>query len=140
MPDKPRVHAIGGIFFRSNNPEASRNWYKRHLGLNVDEYGTNFVWREEQAPQNRGYTQWSAFEHDTTYFGSADQQFMLNYRVDDLETLVEVLREDGVKIVGEIMHEAYGKFAHVIDGDGRRVELWEPIDTEYKKMLDGVTK
>lgn len=134
-----RVHGIGGVFFRSNNPEATRNWYSRHLGLTVDAYGTNFAWRRTRAPEKKGYTLWSPFKKDTDYFGFEGQQFMINYRVDNLEALVAELKRSGVQIVDEIDQEPCGKFVHIVDNDGRRVELWEPIDDEYEKMLEAVT-
>lgn len=133
----PKARAIGGVFFRCEDPEATRGWYERNLGLAVDAYGTNFAWRHHHAPDQIGHTQWSPFKADTDYFGDASQQFMVNYRVDDLETLVANLRQNGVTIVDEIQIEPYGKFIHIVDNDGRRVELWEPIDTEYNKMVEG---
>ena len=137
---QPRVRAIGGVFFRSADPEATRSWYSQHLGLDVDAFGTNFAWRQEDAPERRGHTQWTPFPSDTSYFGASDQQYMINYRVDDLDALIEKLREEGVQIDGDLQCEKFGKFIHVIDSDGRRVELWEPLDDEYEKILDGVTK
>jgi len=117
MDRKPGVRAVGGIFFRSSNPKSSREWYQRHLGLKTDEYGTNFAWRQDQDPEHRGFTQWSAFKQDTQYFGEHEQQFMINYRVDDLESLVAELRKDGIEIVDDIQHETYGKFVHIVDCD-----------------------
>lgn len=137
---KPRARAIGGVFFRSANPEETRNWYARHLGLAIDAYGTNFAWRHKDEPDKAGYSQWSPFEADTDYFGDREQQFMINYRVENLDLLLEQFRNDGVEIVGDIQVEAFGRFVHIIDNDGRRVELWEPIDAEYEKILNGVTK
>ncbi|MFT7587791.1 MAG: putative enzyme related to lactoylglutathione lyase [Cellvibrionaceae bacterium] len=136
----PKVRAIGGVFFRSENPEETRNWYANHLGLTVDAYGSNFAWRHKDEPEKLGHTQWSPFEADTDYFGKPEQQYMINYRVDDLEALVETLRSEGVKIVGEMVQESFGKFIHIIDNEGRRVELWEPVEDEYEKIVDGVTK
>jgi catechol 2,3-dioxygenase-like lactoylglutathione lyase family enzyme len=133
------VRAIGGVFFRSSDPGRTREWYRRHLGLRTDAYGTNFAWRHAGNPERSGYTQWSPFAGDTAYFGDQDQQFMINYRVDDLEGLLAQLRADGVEVVGDVQQEPYGKFAHIVDVDGRRVELWEPVDDEYERMLDGVT-
>ena len=135
-----RVRGIGGVFFKSADSAATRAWYAKHLGLATDDYGTNFVWRQADAPDQAGHTQWSPFKRDTAYFGDADQQFMINYRVDDLAALVARLRAEGVEIVDEIQTESYGKFVHIVDNDGRRVELWEPVDEEYAAMLDGVTK
>ena len=138
--DKARVRAIGGVFFRSPDPEKTREWYSRHLGLQVDAYGTNFAWRDHDAPEHIGHTQWSPMPESTDYLGDRGQQFMVNYRVDDLDGLLDALRQSGVEIVGEIQEEPYGRFVHVIDNDGRRVELWEPNDEEYRKIVDGVTR
>ncbi len=134
-----RVRAIGGIFFRSTDPQRTREWYQRHLGLLTDATGTNFAWRHFDDASRPGFSQWSPFSHDTRYFGKQDQQFMINYRVEDLEGLLTELRSEGVSIVGDVQREPYGSFAHIIDIDGRMVELWEPIDSEYEKMLEGVT-
>ncbi|MFK7803817.1 MAG: VOC family protein [Anaerolineae bacterium] len=138
--DKPRVRAIGGVFFRSADPEKTREWYGRHLGLSTDSFGTNFAWRHKDEPEKAGYSQWSAFDAETEYFGKREQQFMINYRVDHLDLLIEKLKADGVEFVGEMQQEAFGRFVHIIDNDGRRVELWEPIDDEYEKILNGITK
>jgi predicted enzyme related to lactoylglutathione lyase len=140
QPTKLRARALGGIFFRASDPAATRAWYQRHLGLQVDSYGTNFAWRHHDQPEQVGHTQWSPFKADTDYFGSADQQFMINYRVDDLDGLLEDLKRDGVVVVGEVQQESYGKFAHIIDNEGRRVELWEPDDAEYQKIVEGQTR
>ena len=135
-----RVRAIGGIFFRSRDPAKTREWYQRHLGLQTDSTGTNFAWRRADESSRFGFSQWAPFPEDTAYFGASDQQFMVNYRVDDLDTLLAGLRAEGVTIVGDVQLTPYGKFAHVVDIDGRRVELWEPVDSQYEKILDGVTK
>lgn len=133
-----RATGIGGVFFRSKDPSATRDWYAKHLGLNIDpSYGTSFEWRQADDGEKKGYTAWSPFANDTDYFGAADQQYMVNYRVADLEKLIETLRAEGVEVVKEIQSFPYGKFAHIVDGDGRRVELWEPHDGEYEKILEG---
>lgn len=137
---KSKVKAIGGVFFRSADPQQTRDWYARHLGLAVDAYGTNFAWRSKDEPEKSGYTQWSVFKEDTAYFGESGQQYMINYRVENLDALIDTLRQEGVEIVDEVTQESFGKFVHIIDNDGRRVELWEPIDEEYEKILEGVTK
>ena len=135
-----RVTGIGGVFFRSPDPAATRAWYAQHLGRGIDEYGSNFRWRSHAEPDQTAFTQWSAFPYDTDYFGDDRQEAMINYRVDDLDALLERLSEAGVEIVGEMQIEPFGRFQHVVDGDGRRVELWEPIDTEYTKIVDGITE
>jgi predicted enzyme related to lactoylglutathione lyase len=143
MADKQgRVRGIGGVFFRSQDPQATCAWYEQHLGLKVDAYGTNFEWRQADSTANEpsAYTQWSPFKESTDYFGEAGQQYMINYRVDDLDALLETLRKSGVKIAGSIHEEPFGRFVHIIDGDGRRLELWEPVDASYADIVDGVTR
>lgn len=139
-PSAGRVTGIGGIFFRSDDPEATRQWYATHLGLDVDDAGTNFTWRSDTDPDERGHTLWSPFASDSDYFGSADQQAMVNYRVDDLDAVLDRLRDAGVEIVGETQVEPFGRFQHVIDGDGRRIELWEPVTSEYEKIEGATTR
>lgn len=135
-----KATSIGGIFFRSRGPEKTKVWYQKHLGLNIGEYGTNFEWRHAEQPDQKGFTLWSPFARDTDYFGASDQDFMLNFRVDDLEALVEELRAEGVKITDDIATYDYGKFVHIIDADGRQIELWEPNDDYYDKMIEARTK
>ena len=133
-----RVTGIGGVFFKVKDTEKTRQWYRDHLGFNIDQYGTNFEWRQADEGTLKGFTQWSPFKEDSDYF---EQEFMINYRVTDLDGLIEELREKGVTIVDEIESQDFGKFVHIIDGDGSKVELWEPNDEEYDKMLgEGRTK
>ncbi|MEO0405586.1 MAG: VOC family protein, partial [Bacteroidota bacterium] len=134
-----RVTGIGGVFFRSNNPEALRAWYGKHLGLGVDSYGTNFEWRQAADSTKKGFTQWSPFHHATPYFGDSSQQYMINYRVQDLEHLLLHLSEEGVVVVDEMQTTEYGKFIHILDLEGNKVELWEPIDEEYELLVEGRT-
>jgi len=135
-----RVTGIGGIFFKTRDPEGTKRWYERHLGINLDPtYGTSFEWRHVDDPETKGFTAWSPFPADTTYFEPSRKEFMVNYRVADLERLIAVLREEGVEVVGEIHTFEYGKFAHVLDPEGNKVELWEPVDEAYDKMVEGKT-
>jgi predicted enzyme related to lactoylglutathione lyase len=110
------------------------------LGLNTDEYGTSFEWRISDEPERRGFTQWSPFTEKTKYFAPSEKQFMINYRVDDLENLVKLLKEEGVTVLDEIETFDYGKFVHIMDPEGNKIELWEPYDTDYDKMVVGRTK
>jgi predicted enzyme related to lactoylglutathione lyase len=135
-----RVTAIGGIFFKCKNPEAQQQWYAQHLGINMDKYGTSFEWRHSDEKEKKGFSVWSPFPHDTDYFGNPAQQYMVNYRVENLEQLVVELKKEGVAIVDEIEAFEYGKFVHILDGEGNQVELWEANDEEYAKMLNAVTK
>jgi predicted enzyme related to lactoylglutathione lyase len=135
-----KVTGIGGIFFKCKDPEKVKEWYSKHLGMNTDKYGTNFEWRQADDPSKYGFTQWSPFSASTTYFEPSDKDFMINYRVQNLEVLVNELKKEGVTIVDNIETYEYGKFLHILDNEGNKIELWEPVDTEYNKIVDGRTK
>jgi predicted enzyme related to lactoylglutathione lyase len=135
-----RVTSIGGIFFKCKNPDQMKEWYSNHLGFQTDEYGTNFEWRQANAPDSKGFSQWSPFKHDTKYFLPSEKDFMINYRVENLEWLVEQLKKEGVTILDEIEEFEYGKFIHIIDPEGNKIELWQPNDEEYDKIVGGRTK
>ncbi len=135
-----RVTAIGGIFFKCKNPEAQQDWYAQHLGINMDKFGSSFEWRHSDDKEKKGYSAWSPFTNDTDYFGDPSQQYMINYRVENLEALVVQLKTEGVTIVDEMEIYEYGKFIHILDGEGNRVELWEANDEVYGKMMNAVTK
>ncbi len=135
-----RATSIGGVFFKCKDPQAQMDWYATHLGIAMDKYGTSFQWRAADDKEKLGHTAWSPFEENTDYFGAASQQYMINYRVENLEALVEQLRKEGVTIVDDIEVFEYGKFVHILDLEGNRVELWEPKDEVYGKMLNAVTK
>jgi catechol 2,3-dioxygenase-like lactoylglutathione lyase family enzyme len=125
-----RVTGIGGVFFRSQDPEGLSRWYEEHLSFpDSIEGSTIFRWREVD-PEREAITVWGAFNSDTDYFGPSGQQWMLNYRVDDLDGVLEQLREAGVEIDDVKGTEEYefGRFAWIVDPDGNRVELWEPAD------------
>jgi len=135
-----RVTGIGGIFFKTQDPDAMKAWYERHLGINLDpSYGTSFEWRQAGDAERKGFTAWSPFPADTDYFAPSEKDFMVNYRVADLDGLLDLLRQEGVEVVGEVHRFDYGKFAHVLDPEGNKVELWEPFDEAYGKMVDGKT-
>lgn len=134
-----KVTGIGGIFFKSEDPEASRNWYAEHLGLVTNEYGSLFEFRHSDEPEKKGYLQWSPFDKNTEYFKPYQGEFMLNFRVENMESLVEELKTQGVTICDEIATYEYGKFVHILDNEGRKVELWEPIDSSFTKEYDGKT-
>jgi predicted enzyme related to lactoylglutathione lyase len=135
-----RVTAIGGVFFKCENAAAQKEWYAKHLGIVMDDYGSSFEWRQADNKEAKGYTAWSTFAADSDYFGNPRQQYMINYRVDDLTALVQQLKEEGVTIVDEMEIFEYGKFIHILDAEGNRVELWEANDEQYGKMLNAVTK
>jgi len=121
-----KVTGIGGIFFKCANVDATKDWYQKHLGINHDEYGHTFWNRDVENPDDKTSQQWSPFKKDTDYFEPSKQEFMINYRVENLDALLENLKADGVQLIGEPQNFDYGKFAWIIDQDGRKVELWEP--------------
>jgi predicted enzyme related to lactoylglutathione lyase len=135
-----RVTSIGGIFFKCVNPELIREWYGKHLGISTDQYGTSFEWRKSEAPEEKGYTAWSPMKMDTKYFDPSPKEFMINYRVENLAALVEVLKSEGVNVVDDIETFEYGSFVHIMDPEGNKIELWEANDIDYEKMLNVVTK
>lgn len=135
-----KVTGIGGLFFKCKDPEKVKEWYSKHLGLNMDQYGTSFEWREGDDPTKYGFTQWSAFSDSTNYFDPSVKEFMINYRVQDLENLVTELRNEGVTILDSIESYDYGKFVHILDNEGNKIELWEPVDAEYDKIVNARTK
>ena len=134
-----RVTGIGGVFFKCKDPKAVNEWYKTHLGLNTDQYGSTFEWRQGEDANKKGFTQWSPFSEGTTYFAPSEKEFMINYRVENLEALVVELRSAGVTIVDEMETFDYGKFIHILDPEGNKIELWEPVDETYDDMVEGRT-
>jgi lactoylglutathione lyase len=102
-------------------------WYARHLGLPVAEYGTLFKWRDADNPNQERTTVWATFGKDTDYFAPSAKEFMINYRVEQLEELVEQLKRDGITMVDEITVYEQGKFVHILDPEGNKIELWEEI-------------
>jgi predicted enzyme related to lactoylglutathione lyase len=129
-----KVTGIGGIFFKCKDPAKMNEWYKTHLGLNTNKYGTVFEWRQGGDSTKKGFTQWSPFNEKTKYFEPSTKDFMINYRVENIESLVSRLKKDGVAITDTIETVAYGKFVHILDIEGNKVELWEPNDIEYEKL------
>lgn len=135
-----KVTGIGGIFFKCKDPAKMKEWYSKHLGLNTDEYGTSFEWHQGEDSTKKGFTQWSPFSDKTKYFEPSQKDYMINYRVHDLVALVEELKKEGVEITDTIESYEYGKFVHILDAEGNKIELWEPIDEEYEKLAEGTTK
>lgn len=140
MKNTPKVTGIGGIFFKCENPDKIKEWYKANLGLNTDQYGTSLEWRQGADPTKYGFTQWSPFNANTKYFEPSEKQFMINYRVENIEALVEELKKNGVTVVDSIETYDYGKFVHILDNENNKIELWEPNDEEYDKIVEGRTK
>lgn len=127
---KKRVTGIGGLFFKTKDPNKSKDWYQKHLGFNTDDYGCTFWWKDKGG--NKCSTQWSPFKEDTEYFNPSKKDFMFNYRVDNLEGLLTILKDEGVTIVGKMETYDYGKFGWILDNDSNKIELWEPIDSTFQ--------
>lgn len=125
-----RVTGLGGIFFKADDPKKLQTWYEEHLGLPKLEDGSiAFTWRDADRPEKTGMTVWSAFKKSSTYFEPTTAPFMINYRVDDLDALLAVLRAEGVWIDEKREDAVYGRFAWIRDPEGNRIELWEPPKT-----------
>ena len=121
-----RVTGIGGIFFKARQPDRLKEWYGRHLGIQSDEWGAMFRWREADNTQRRGYTVWAPFKRDTDYFAPSAAPYMINYRVDNLDALLAALREEGVVVEDHMEETEQGRFAWIMDPEGNKIELWEP--------------
>jgi len=129
-----KVTGIGGIFFKSKNPKELRAWYQKNLGLNTNQYGAVFEWRQGADTSKKGFTQWSPFNEKTKYFEPSSKDFMINYRVENLEALVAELKQNGVTILDTLETVDYGKFIHILDAENNKIELWEPNDLKYEKL------
>lgn len=139
MEKEPKVTGIGGVFFKTADPEATKDWYRSNLGLVTDQWGSPFEFRNTNNPEEINYLQWSPFQKDTTYFEPSAKEFMINYRVQNIEGLIEKLRAAGVTICDELEEFEYGKFIHIMDLDGNKIELWEPVDQVFTDLLQGKT-
>ncbi len=131
---KRRVTGIGGVFFKSEDPEATKQWYQQHLGIESGKWGGTFEWYKAEDPTKKGFTAWGPFSNTTKYFNPSEKESMINYRVENLEELLKTLKEEGVEVVGEMESFEYGKFGWIMDPNGYKIELWEPNDEEYEKM------
>jgi predicted enzyme related to lactoylglutathione lyase len=122
-----RVTGIGGIFFKSKDPKALGEWYRIHLGIQVEEWGgAGFRWVTPLNPSGIGTTIWNPFTQDTQYFAPSTAPFMINYRVDDLHALLAQLQSQGCNVDSKVEESEYGKFAWIVDPDGNKLELWQP--------------
>jgi predicted enzyme related to lactoylglutathione lyase len=128
--EQPRVTGIGGIFFFCENPEQTREWYRKNLGVDTNAYGATFASRNMERPEEVNKLQWSPFKTGSSYFAPSKKEFMINYRVQHIEALVSQLKSNCVTILDEIASYDYGKFVHILDEDGNKIELWEPVDSK----------
>ena len=121
-----RILGIGGIFFKSAQQDHLSNWYREKMGIEHDQFGAMFKWRSMEEPPQENLTIWSIFPSSSDYFAPSQASFMINYIVDDLDALLEKLRNGGVEIDAKREAFDYGRFAWVYDPDGNKIELWEP--------------
>jgi predicted enzyme related to lactoylglutathione lyase len=136
----PKVTGLGGIFFMCEDPEKTKAWYAENLGLEVNQWGSSFEFRNAHRPEEINYLQWSAFKNTSTHFHPSQKEYMINYRVQNIEGLVANLRANGVTILDDIETYDYGKFVHIMDADGQKIELWEPVDSVFTAMGLKTTK
>lgn len=123
----PKVTGIGGVFFFSENQKETKEWYAKNLGFDVNEWGSTFESRDFNNPDKINAVQWSPFKKGDEYFSPSKKDFMINYTVQNIEGLVNQLKENGVTVLDEIATYDYGKFVHIMDAEGNKIELWEPI-------------
>ena len=124
---EPKVIGIGGILFKSKNPEKTKEWYQENLGLPTDQWGTMFKSRDIDKPDQVNYLQWSPFDKKTDYFDPSKKEFMINYRVQNIKEFVKVLKDKEITVLDEITeYDGIGKFVHILDPEGNKIELWEP--------------
>jgi len=123
----PKVTGIGGIFFYSDNTKETKEWYTKNLGIEINDWGSSsFESRDINKPDEINSLQWSPFKKGDEYFSPSKKEFMINYRVQNIEGLVSKLKENGVTILDDIATYDYGKFVHIMDAEGNKIELWEP--------------
>ena len=127
----PKVTGIGGIFFYSDNLKVTKEWYTKNLGIEINDWGSSsFESRNLNKPEEINSLQWKPFKKGDEYFSPSKKDFMINYQVQNLEGLVNKLKENGVTILDSIATYDFGKFLHIMDTEGNKIELWEPINTD----------
>ena len=136
----PGVTGIGGIFFFTDNPKETREWYAGNLGLAITDYGSTFEFRNANKPEETNYLQWSPFKTGSDYFSPSKKEFMINYSVRNIEGLVRNLKKNGVMVVDKIETYEYGKFVHIMDPFGNKIELWEPVEGRLSQTGGKTTK
>ncbi|WP_347156742.1 VOC family protein [Pontibacter chitinilyticus] len=132
----PKVTGVGGIFFLSENPEETMAWYRKNLGLETNAYGSTFESRNVSRPEEINQLQWSPFKKGSDYFAPSKKDFMINYRVQNIQGLVNKLQQNGETILDEIQTFEYGKFVHILDSEGNKIELWEPTGSADEKATE----
>ena len=139
MEEKNKVTGIGGVFFKCEDPKAMREWYRDRLGIATDEYGGVFEWRQANNPKMAGFTAFSTFSKESDYFNPSESQFMINFRVNDLEGILADLKSQGIEQIGDVQDFDYGRFAWILDPEGNKIELWEPIDKVFSEYYEDKT-
>jgi len=136
----PKVIGVGGIFFKAKKPTRLREWYRKYLSFNLNPYGSSFEFRNAKNPDKIQYFLWSVFKNDTDYFSPSKKDFMINFRVENIEKTVDYLREVGTEIIDEISSYPYGKFVHILDPEGNAIELWEANDDFFSDQMGPTNK
>lgn len=128
--ETPKVTGIGGIFFFSDDPKKTNEWYAKHLGIEINDWGfSSFESRKISRPQEKESLQWKPFKTGHESFSPSKKEFMINYRVQNMEGLVNKLKENGVTILDSIVtYDGIGKFVHIMDSEDNKIQLWEPVD------------
>jgi len=139
-PPTAKVTGIGGIFFFTDNPQDTKDWYQKHLGIDCNEWGATFASRNLENADEINYLQWSPFKTGSEYFVPSKKEFMINYRVQNIEGLVAQFKQNGVTVLDEIASFDYGKFVHIMDHEGNKIELWEPVDKVFTEMDEDTSK
>jgi len=121
-----KVTGVGGIFFKCKEPKKVKEWYKAHLGFDTNQYGASFAWQDTIVTSKKNALQWAPFSEKTKYFEPSTKDFMVNYTVTDLTSLAIELKKDSVVICDTIETYEYGKFLHIMDIEGNKIELYEP--------------
>lgn len=130
----PKVIGIGGIFFFTDNPKDTREWYAKNLGLEINNWGaSSFDSRDIHNPDQVNTLQWTPFKTGNDYFSPSKKDYMINYRVQNLEGLLVKLKENGVTILDDVVTYDFGKFVHIMDAEGTKIELWEPVENDPDK-------
>lgn len=122
----PRVIGLGGVFIKARDPALLRDWYRRHLGLAIDDNYGGCMLPLDEPPQPGAYTVFSIFKSDSDYFAPSSAPFMLNFRVADLDAVIAALRAEGCKVDAKVERSEYGNFGWVVDPEGNKIELWQP--------------
>lgn len=122
-----KITGIGGVFFKTQNPKELAEWYKQHLGLDLEAWGGAILrWPNDKA-EDKGVTVWNAAPADTKWFSPSESSFMINYRVDNMAEMLVQLKAGHIELVKGPEYHENGVFAWIMDPAGNKLELWEPM-------------